>query len=193
MLELKLFKSLHPFTITQGFGRNDGFDYTKICTSQGRCLLAHNGLDCIRGYTNGVYNETEGANVRVAHNGIVSFSGVDSFGGYFVEVRTTEQYLDKTGVPHYWKTIYYHLRPNIRVRAGQRVQIGDILGYADNTGLYTTGSHLHFGLKQVAKGGDEWTWITLNEDNGYFGNVNPLPYLDVKTAYEWKIQLDQIL
>src|SRR3990167_2172698 len=133
MTELYLYKPLHPFTITQGFGRNDGYDYTKICNKQGKCLLAHNGLDVIRGYKDGKYFEIDGANVRAAHDGEIIFAGVDLSGGYFVEERTTEQFLDKKGVPHFWKTVYYHLQPNIQVKVGQKVKTGDILAQADNT------------------------------------------------------------
>jgi hypothetical protein len=41
--------------------------------------------------------------------------------------------------------IYGHLN-DFSVHNGQRVQAGDLLGHAGNTG-FSTGSHLHFGLK----------------------------------------------
>ena len=186
MRELCLYKPLHPFTGTQGFGQNLISLYKELG------LLGHNGFDAVRGYVNGIYYETEGANVRAAHDGEVIFTGSDSSGGYFVELRTLEMFIDKKGIPHFWKTIYYHLRPIIKVRAGQKVRVGDILGLADNTGR-SNGSHLHFGLKRIAQGINEWTWTTLDYDNGYWGGVDPLPYFDSKTAYEWKIQFEQIM
>lgn len=54
--------------------------------------------------------------------------------------------------------IYGHLN-EFTVSNGQHVQPGDLLGYAGNTG-FSTGSHLHFGLK-------EW---------GRF--INPSPYIE---------------
>ncbi|MFK3936662.1 M23 family metallopeptidase [Alkalihalobacillus sp. NPDC078783] len=42
--------------------------------------------------------------------------------------------------------IYGHLS-KITVQEGQRVEQGDLLGYSGNTG-FSTGAHLHFGLKK---------------------------------------------
>lgn len=42
--------------------------------------------------------------------------------------------------------IYGHLN-DFTVKSGQHVQVGDLLGHAGNTG-FSTGSHLHFGLKE---------------------------------------------
>mgnify|MGYP001575099322 CR=1 FL=1 len=186
MRELQIYKPLSPFTGTQGFGQNLSPLYKELG------LLGHNGFDAIRGCVKGKCYETEGANVRAAHDGEVIFAGVDSAGGYFVELRTLEMFTDKKGVPYFWKTIYYHLRSSIKIKVGQRVRVGDILGLADNTGR-SNGSHLHFGLKRIAQGVNEWSWVTLNSDNGYWGGVDPLPYFDQKTAYEWKIQFEQIM
>src|SRR3990167_6624757 len=186
MTELYLYKSLHPFTISQGFGQNLSPLYVKWG------LLGHNGLDCIRGYIKGKYFEIEGANVRAAHAGKVTYAGLDSTGGYGVVVQTTEQFLDKKGVPHYWKTIYWHLQPNIKVRVGQIVKIGDILASADNTGA-SNGSHLHFGLKPIAQGEDEWTWDNVEQNNGYRGAVDPLPYMSEMTAYEFISWVQKLL
>jgi|SRR3990167_3346998 len=178
MRELYLYKPLHPMTGSQGFGQNLSTLYARLG------MLGHNGFDAIRGYVKGKYYEIEGANVRAPHAGEVIFAGADSSGGYFVELRTLEMFADKSGIPYFWKTIYYHLQPNIQVKAGQRVKIGDILGSADNTGE-SNGSHLHFGLKRISQGINQWEWNTLNKDNGYWGGVDPLPYFADKTAYEF--------
>src|SRR3990167_5538973 len=178
MMELTLYKPLHPITGTQGFGQNLSPLYAKLG------MLGHNGFDCIRGYIKGKYYEIEGANVRAAHAGKVTYAGVDSSGGYGVVVQTTEMFADKKGVPQFWKTIYWHLQPKILVKVGQIVKIGDILASADNTGQ-SNGSHLHFGLKPIAQGENEWTWMNVEQNNGYFGAVDPLPYFGEMTAYEF--------
>ncbi len=42
-------------------------------------------------------------------------------------------------------TIYLHLK-SFTVKEGDYVKKGDLVGYVGNTGYYTTGSHLHFGV-----------------------------------------------
>jgi hypothetical protein len=54
--------------------------------------------------------------------------------------------------------IYGHLN-DFSVKNGQHVHAGDLLGHAGNTG-FSTGSHLHFGLKE----------------NGHF--IDPSSYID---------------
>jgi murein DD-endopeptidase MepM/ murein hydrolase activator NlpD len=68
-----------------------------------------------------------------------------------------------------FKLIYWHL-DRIEVRVGQKVSTGQLLGHNDNTG-YSTGTHLHFGLKKC----DE-NFNTLDRDNGYRGAISPEPY-----------------
>ena len=58
-----------------------------------------------------------------------------------------------------------------------KVNNGDLIGYADNTGA-STGSHLHYGLKPVAKGEGWGTYYNLEQKNGYNGAVDPQPYFD---------------
>ena len=56
------------------------------------------------------------------------------------------------------------------VKTGQTVQAGQSIGHADNTGIYTTGDHLHFGLKELKDN------QVINHNNGYFGGIDPSPY-----------------
>lgn len=63
-------------------------------------------------------------------------------------------------------TYYCHLRNNV-VSVGQAVIKGQLLGYSDTTGN-TTGPHLHFNLCKTDAQGNR-----LNQDNGYFGFINP--------------------
>lgn len=192
MAKLILYRPLHPFSISQGFGQN----LNPIYKQWG--LLGHNGLDCVRGYVNGKYYETDGAYVRAAHNGTVLNAGIpDSNEGYGVVLKTDEVYESKDGIPAYWKTVYWHMKKDgIFVQPGQKVRAGDILGPADNTGA-SNGPHLHFGLKPIMPGEADWAWDNVEQDNGYRGAVDPLPYLSPMTAYEYGLtwiqkQLNQI-
>ncbi|RDK88763.1 M23 family metallopeptidase [Marinirhabdus gelatinilytica] len=59
------------------------------------------------------------------------------------------------------KTIYYAHLDSIAVKTGQRVQLGDTLGFVGNTGnAKTTEPHLHFGIYK-----------------GSTGPVNPYPFI----------------
>lgn len=67
----------------------------------------------------------------------------------------------------------------IEGHSGIQIKRGDLLGYADNTGL-STGDHLHFGLKPVLSANEApFTWTTVNPNNGYLGAIDPTPYLDL--------------
>ena len=66
--------------------------------------------------------------------------------------------------------LYSHLS-TISVDRHQTVTKGQIIGVMGNTG-HSTGAHLHLGLKIIDTNGN-----VLNNDNGYFGAVDPLPYL----------------
>jgi len=70
----------------------------------------------------------------------------------------------------------------VLVGVGDEIKAGKLIGQADNTGAYTTGDHLHFGLKQTFNG------ATINKDNGYNGAIDPAPYFpkdwDKSNAYK---------
>jgi murein DD-endopeptidase MepM/ murein hydrolase activator NlpD len=86
----------------------------------------HAGLD---------FPARHGARVRSARSGRVVFAGWDSGGyGYLVAVRHGPRI----------RTRYAHLS-TIRVRRGQRVAAGSLLGRVGSTGA-STGPHLHFEL-----------------------------------------------
>jgi len=145
-MAIKLRLPLKNIEVNQPFGKNylDFYQQWGLKGHNGTDLRAFNGFNC--------YSSTEG---------IVTVSGKQSDGGIEVEVW------DKTqGV----KTIYYHLKDTV-VNVGQSVHAGELIGHCDNTGKYTTGDHLHFGLKQVNSIGN-----TMNYDNGYNGAIDPSPY-----------------
>jgi murein DD-endopeptidase MepM/ murein hydrolase activator NlpD len=77
--------------------------------------------------------------------------------GNFVEVWDDQQRC---------ATLYGHLR-EVRVSRGQRVWLGELLGFTDNTG-HSFGDHLHFGLCLTDAAGNR-----LNRGNGTAGWVNP--------------------
>lgn len=177
MKKLELFWPIkRPFVIGQGFGEC----LPSVCEQYHQWgLLGHNGLDI---------PILHGAPVYASHDGIIAYAGADVNEGYGVVIRTTEAFLDTENQPKMWKTIYWHLLPDIPARVGQKVMIGDVIGYVDNTG-FSKGDHLHFGLKPIAKGENDWTWSNTEQNNGYQGAVDPMPYMSTMTAYELRTTL----
>ncbi len=143
---MKLRLPVKQIVITQPFGVNY-VDFYKKWNMRG-----HNGIDFK------VYIGTE---IYACHSGEVSFAGLDTDGGISVTL------IDHSGR---FKTIYYHLS-KVLVKTGDIVSRGDQIGLGGNTGKYTTGAHLHLGLKELDFDGD-----TINKKNGYRGAINPSPY-----------------
>jgi murein DD-endopeptidase MepM/ murein hydrolase activator NlpD len=152
---LNLLLPVKDIRINQPFGVN----YLDFYKQWG--LKGHNGID-FEAYT--------GCIVTSAHEGIISYAGTDIDGGISVEITNAEI-----------KTIYYHLQKVAsNIQKGIKVGGGQLIGYADNTGKYTTGDHLHFGLKLVDKDGN-----TLNKNNGYGGAIDPSPYFAERYGKDW--------
>lgn len=74
-MKLQLFYPLKPFFQTQNFGEN------KIPLYKQLGMLGHNGLDQVGKY---------GQIVRAAHDGLVTYAGIDGKEGYGVVIRTLE-------------------------------------------------------------------------------------------------------
>lgn len=78
-----------------------------------------------------------GTRLNALGNGTVTAVGYESGGGKFIKVRYDNGY----------ESFYCHLQ-NYSVSRGQRVNAGQEIARSDNTGQWTTGPHLHFGLKR---------------------------------------------
>lgn len=167
--KLKLYRPLYRWNLTQKFGENSIPLYKQMG------MLGHNGID--------LYAQDDWV-VRSSHAGTVVEAGHDNSGGLGVVIATDEMY-NHHGIPVYFKTIYWHLKEgSIKVKVGQKVNIGDALALADNTGM-SYGTHLHFGLKPIYHGEDGWTWYNLDPDNGYFGAIDPMEYMSDEFAYNY--------
>jgi hypothetical protein len=85
---------------------------------------------------------------------------------------------DFEGGSYHAKTRYWHLK-GINVKLGQVIETGDLIGWADNTGI-SSGNHLHFELKPVLYTDDYY--YNVFQTNGYFGSVDPAPYYNKRYA-----------
>ena len=103
----------------------------------------HDGLDIV---------SYRGAPIRASAYGVVTFVGWnpwDQHGRAFMVVVT------HAGG---YETLYGHMLPTRRVRVGQEVAKGEVIGYMGSTGN-STGTHVHFELRRGRT------------------TVNPLPFL----------------
>lgn len=142
-------------------------------------MPGHNGID---------FMAPHGTPVYAAHDGMASYQ-VDTGGGHGVVLVTNEEF-DYEGRTVLFKTIYWHLcdsskepkyRSPIEGKTGfVPIKCGDLIGYADNTGQ-STGDHLHFGLKPVARGENWGAYYNIAQENGYFGAIDPMPYFIQET------------
>lgn|SRR3990167_2497627 len=176
MAKLELFYPVkNPCFRTQGFGEHL-VDYS----SYG--MIGHNGWDIVG---------TLGQLCRAAHDGEVVFAGEDNSAGLGIVIRTLNKREFGAGEA-YFKTIYWHLKPgSVRVTAGQKVRVGDLLAECDTTGK-VTGTHLHFGLKPVTQGEADWQWFNLEQKNGYLGAIDPAPFWTGLYAEDVRSWYDQL-
>jgi murein DD-endopeptidase MepM/ murein hydrolase activator NlpD len=86
----------------------------------------HHGID---------YANRRGTPIKATYDGIVTYRGRRGGYGKFIKIRH----------PNGYESVYGHLS-RYKVRKGQRVKRGQVIGLMGSTGL-STGSHLHFGIK----------------------------------------------
>ncbi len=170
MKPFEIYYPCKPLYITQPFGSTYNNDYYH---THGINISGHNGTD---------YLAKHGQAVYASHDGI-AYPEVDGNQGHGVVVITNGTY-DYKGQKVYWKSVFWHLVDNIPVVAGQQVKAGDIIGYADSTGL-STGDHLHFSIKPLYKN-TPYESSNVEQNNGYLGAVDPAPYLNGKFAEDIK-------
>lgn len=132
--------------ITQLFGENPDI-YRKWG------FPGHNGID---------YGIPNGTPIMAAVGGTVNLVGFEN-GGYGNYIKLSHVDGSKT-----YFTYYAHLA-SAAVAAGQKVKVGTVIGYSNNTGA-STGPHLHFGLK------------IDGENPPYKGYVDPMPYFSSTAA-----------
>ncbi len=77
-----------------------------------------------------------GTRLNAMANGVVTAVGSEYGGGNYIRVKYDNGY----------ETFYCHIQ-NSTVQEGQRVECGQQIAVSDNTGAYTTGSHLHMEVK----------------------------------------------
>lgn len=144
---------MFPFVLSQPWGLNKEF-YEKIG------MKGHNGWD---------FSCVVGTPVYATHDGKVDFAGIDGTDSKTIAIDTLQEY-DHEGQKVKFRTMYAHLSEYF-VAPGQMVKRGEKIGLTGNTGRYTTGPHLHFGIKPIIN------YSPIDVNNGYNGAIDPSPYL----------------
>lgn len=87
---------------------------------------AHLGID---------YAAPTGTPVKSSGNGTVTFVGTQGGYGKVIKIKHASGYT----------TLYAHLSRFAKIKTGQKVKQGQLIGYVGSTGM-STGPHLHFGV-----------------------------------------------
>ena len=152
--------------------------YESLYTRSG--LKGHDGVDLWI---------VSGEEVYAATSGIVVVSqpaAENPVRGNNIELVSEDQRLFKAreayaqvAAEFYAYSCYCHLKECL-VQAGDRVDAGQLIGYADNTGT-SSGDHLHFELKAVTRESGAYKIAALN---GYNGCTDPSDYIADLTEEE---------
>ena len=159
-------------------------------------LAGHNGIDIVRPHGEPIYSVCSGIVVESKHTTT----------GYGKYIRVVSDQPDRKGVRQEWT--YGHNSKNM-VETGQVVKEGEIIALMGNTGFVVSGAtpfwkfnpfagtHLHLGLRLCKLSNKGWSYsgsdiklAILDHQNGYYGSINPAPYLseanDVPEATAWR-------
>ena len=119
----RFFKNYDGYKITYPFGTRTIFGQKEHHSGVDLVALAENG---------GAVSDW----VTSFDSGEVIEAGYNSRSGYYCKIRHDETLV----------TLYCHFKKGtLRVKKGDKVEKGDILGYMGSTGR-STGAHLHFGV-----------------------------------------------
>lgn len=143
--------------ISQSFGENQLSIYKQLG------MKGHNGIDLVK---------PRGTPIFAVHDGVVmKVNDKPEDAGIYVRIMSSPTILE--GREAMVETCYFHLL-DVAVQPNQIIKAGTLIGHLDNTG-YSTGDHLHFGIRPYWKQ-PNGTWLSY-KDNGYFGYIDPYPYL----------------
>jgi len=172
MARLELWFPVDPLHINQEFGANPAY-YARFHDAYGNPEKGHNGRDLMAFHGQPVYASVDGTAVYTS----------DSHGGEGC-IITTSQPADYAGGTCWFNVINWHLigntdpafPPPIPMNGVKTaVKVGDLIGYANNTGapFESSGDHLHLGLAPV-----DANQRVLLPANGFNGCIDPAPYFN---------------
>lgn len=166
-----LFQPVKPFHINQRFADNDACESITVNADGTHTVINCDGNNPPEGYRS-LYADghhgaldlraVHGQEVYAAQDGVVYF--IDTHPRSGLDVR-----IEHTVHGEKYRTIYEHLM-GYQVKVGDRVRVGQLIGWANNTG-YSAGDHLHFQVEKLIDG----RWV----------KVDPEPLLEPIFALDW--------
>lgn len=174
---------IHPtnFKITQGFANDFRYYlsdpkewknkwYYKEVINNG--LKGHNGID----YGCPVKSKL----VAPCDLEITGLDGSDT-SGYGISLWARTKSWEEYGKTYVYEMIFGHLTsfaPGLKV--GSSVRVGDYIALSGNSGKYTVGPHLHWGVRKLVKSGSSWNVVDYN--NGFYGYFDQMKLIDYKES-----------
>lgn len=152
-----------PYGVTQKFGVNDAPFYKQWG------LKGHNGIDFIA---------PDGANCYAEYDLTVEECGVYP-GDTAIYIKFVSDEIEVNGKQYRLVNYWFHLKDFI-VKVGDRVKKGQLCARADNTGKFTTGSHLHTGWYVEEFNGN---WFR-DRNNGFNGASDQMSLYDLPSIID---------
>lgn len=162
-----------PHRITQGFGRENTHPEI-LHWYEDIGMLGHNGID---------FGCPTGTPIKAPENLKIDWIDTDPVTGYGKAVYAySDEYMD-ADTQAKRQHVFGHLSGvDSKYGAGDYIEKGTVFCYSGDTGKFTTGPHMHWGVRLWHKtGGSTKTynegWQVKDYDNGYFGYFDPLPFV----------------
>lgn len=195
--KLRLTYPCRPYIKHQNFGDSLACveDRSDIPLSKKKVIAKRDNV-CPVGYTS-LYETLglkghSGMDLYAAHGMPIYHAGPDGFvheicseveRGLGLGIITNEAF-EYEGKEYPMKLRYWHLL-GFAVKMGDKVKRGDLIGFADNTGI-SAGDHLHFEVKpQLYRGtapfGD---YYNAFQTNGYYGGIDPEPFFTGSYSFQ---------
>ena len=129
----------------------------------------------------------EGTNIQAVKSGTVTHSGWLELGGWRLSIK------DEEGLTHY----YAHMMEKSMLKAGDKVNIGDVIGQVGSTGYSKTEGtkgkfdpHLHYGVYKNGKAINPTDYLkgatsidSQNDGIKAYNKALHLPYIDTSYMY----------
>ncbi|MFZ5365435.1 MAG: M23 family metallopeptidase [Patescibacteria group bacterium] len=155
---IKVIRPVKKSKVSQGFGPSPYSKLQAWYTSFG--WRGHNGIDFV---------DMRGTPCQATTSGVITKVYSTEGAGNIVALET--DWMQYGQITFKLRFYYLHLLKAL-VKAGDKVVEGQDICQMDNTGHYTTGTHLHFHCVPVYRVGYK---EVIDSANGYDGAVNPAP------------------
>jgi len=159
-----LAQPVKPFIVNQHFKENkacislDGTRKVIVCDGT-KPPAGYKSLYGAQGHSGIDLRSSHGQEVYASASGTVYMIDTNPKSGLDIRIESNDQ-----GVR--FRVIYEHLM-GYQVKVGDKVTVGQLIGWADNTG-YSSGNHLHLQMEIWSGTSNGSSWVL----------ADPIPYMD---------------